>query len=76
MIMIHTMFGDLVLIQLHLLNRGCGGRYLLPWIYSIMVNHSHYIMSQEPKNHQLLDTLLKVRDKTRAKDFVTSVKLA
>lgn len=29
--------------------RACGGRHLLPWIYSIMVNHSHYIMSQEPK---------------------------
>ncbi|EOA20202.1 hypothetical protein CARUB_v10000497mg [Capsella rubella] len=40
--------------------RGCGGRNLLPWIYSIMVNHSHYIMSQEPKNQQLLNTLLKI----------------
>ncbi|KAL0888137.1 hypothetical protein Bca101_012120 [Brassica carinata] len=35
-------------------------RYLLPWIYSIMVNHSHYIMSQEPKNQQLLITLQKI----------------
>ncbi|CAN6847408.1 unnamed protein product [Brassica oleracea] len=34
--------------------RGCGGKYLLPWMYSIMVNHSHYIISQEPKNQQLL----------------------
>ncbi|KAJ4883038.1 transducin family protein / WD-40 repeat family protein [Raphanus sativus] len=40
--------------------RGCGGRYLLPWIYSILVNHSHYIMSQEPKNQQLLNTLQKI----------------
>ncbi|XP_010491846.1 PREDICTED: WD repeat-containing protein 43 isoform X2 [Camelina sativa] len=40
--------------------RACGGRHLLPWIYSIMVNHSHYIMSQEPKNQQLLNTLLKI----------------
>ncbi|CAE6095873.1 unnamed protein product [Arabidopsis arenosa] len=40
--------------------RACGGRHLVPWIYSIMVNHSHYIMSQEPKNQQLLNTLLKI----------------
>ncbi|CAH8322090.1 unnamed protein product [Eruca vesicaria subsp. sativa] len=40
--------------------RGCGGRYLLPWIYSIMVTHSHYIMSREPKNHQLLSILHKI----------------
>jgi len=38
-----------------------------------MVNHSHYIMSQEPKNQQLLNTLVKVRDKSRAKEFVNSV---
>ncbi|KAJ0243281.1 hypothetical protein HA466_0193610 [Hirschfeldia incana] len=42
--------------------RGCGGRYLLPWIYSIMINHSHYIMSQEPKNQQLLNTLQKITE--------------
>ncbi|KAL0874585.1 hypothetical protein Bca101_024290 [Brassica carinata] len=41
-------------------NRGRGGKYLLPWIYSIMVNHRHYIMSQEPKNQQLLTTLHKI----------------
>ncbi|XP_056858817.1 uncharacterized protein LOC108822120 [Raphanus sativus] len=40
--------------------RGCGGKYLLPWIYSIMVNHRHYIMSQEAKNQQLLTTLHKI----------------
>ncbi|KAL0728294.1 hypothetical protein Bca4012_024387 [Brassica carinata] len=40
--------------------RGRGGKYLLPWIYSIMVNHRHYIMSQEPKNQQLLTTLHKI----------------
>lgn len=40
--------------------RACGGRHLLPWIYSIMVNHSHYIMSQEPKIQQLLNTLVKI----------------
>ncbi|KAJ0230653.1 hypothetical protein HA466_0305260 [Hirschfeldia incana] len=40
--------------------RGCGGKYLLPWIYSIMVNHRHYIMSQESKNQQLLTTLQKI----------------
>ena len=34
-----------------------------------MVNHRHYIMSQEPKNQQLLNTLHKVRDKSRAKDL-------
>ncbi|RID73238.1 hypothetical protein BRARA_B00400 [Brassica rapa] len=44
--------------------RGCGGKYLLPWIYSIMVNHRHYIISQEPKNQQLLTTLHKIT-KTR-----------
>ncbi|CDY61661.1 BnaCnng38220D [Brassica napus] len=40
--------------------RGCGGKYFLPWIYSIIVNHRHYIMSQEPKNQQLLNTLHKI----------------
>ncbi|KAG7601902.1 putative transcription factor WD40-like family [Arabidopsis thaliana] len=40
--------------------RACGGRHLLPWIYSIMVNHSHYIMSQEPKDQQLHNTLVKI----------------
>ncbi|KAF8084213.1 hypothetical protein N665_0729s0025 [Sinapis alba] len=40
--------------------RGRGGKYLLPWIYSIMVNHSHYIMSQESKSQQLLTTLHKI----------------
>ena len=34
-----------------------------------MVNHRHYIMSQEPKNQQLLNTLHKVRDKSTAMDF-------
>ncbi|KAL1202262.1 hypothetical protein V5N11_018213 [Cardamine amara subsp. amara] len=40
--------------------RACGGKHLLPWIYSIMVNHSYYIMSQEPKSEQLLNTLHKI----------------
>ncbi|VVB14046.1 unnamed protein product [Arabis nemorensis] len=55
-----TAFKTLEALVLMWQTRGCGGKCLLPWIYSIMVNHSHYIMSQEPKNHQLLDTLLKI----------------
>ncbi|ESQ41077.1 hypothetical protein EUTSA_v10012983mg [Eutrema salsugineum] len=52
-----TAFKTLEALVLMWQTRGCGGKYLLPWIYSIMVNHSHYIMSQEPKKQQLLNTL-------------------
>lgn len=39
--------------------RSSSGNYVLPWIYSILVNHSHQIMSQEPET-QMLSSLLKV----------------
>ncbi|CAA7039732.1 unnamed protein product [Microthlaspi erraticum] len=55
-----TAFKTLEALVLMWQTRGCGGKHLLPWIYSIMVNHSHYIMSQEPKDQQLLNTLLKI----------------
>uniref|UniRef100_A0A1J3JYA2 WD repeat-containing protein 43 n=1 Tax=Noccaea caerulescens TaxID=107243 RepID=A0A1J3JYA2_NOCCA len=55
-----TAFKTLEALVLMWQTRGCGGKHILPWIYSIMVNHSHYIMSQEPKNQQLLNTLLKI----------------
>ncbi|RVW99212.1 hypothetical protein CK203_018987 [Vitis vinifera] len=34
----------------------CSGNYVLPWIYTILVNHSQHIVSQEPVT-QLLDSL-------------------
>ncbi|XP_010247963.1 PREDICTED: WD repeat-containing protein 43 isoform X2 [Nelumbo nucifera] len=37
------------------------GKYVLPWIYSILVNYGHYVMSQEPSN-QLLDFLYKMTE--------------
>lgn len=40
-------------------SRSCSGKYVLPWIYSILVNHSDYIISQEPVT-QLLETLNKL----------------
>ncbi|CAN8299241.1 unnamed protein product [Cochlearia groenlandica] len=55
-----TAFKTLEALVLMWQTRGCGGKHLLPWIYSIMVNHSYYIMSQEPQNQQLLNTLHKI----------------
>ncbi|XP_048321361.2 uncharacterized protein LOC107433202 [Ziziphus jujuba] len=40
-------------------SRLCSGKHVLPWIYSILVNHSHYVVSQEPAT-QLLNSLVKV----------------
>ncbi|CBI22945.3 hypothetical protein VitviT2T_006062 [Vitis vinifera] len=37
-------------------SRSCSGNYVLPWIYTILVNHSQHIVSQEPVT-QLLDSL-------------------
>ncbi|RVW39997.1 hypothetical protein CK203_088955 [Vitis vinifera] len=37
-------------------SRSCSGSYVLPWIYTILVNHSQHIVSQEPVI-QLLDSL-------------------
>lgn len=31
----------------YVLNRSSVGKYALPWIYSILVNHGHYVISQE-----------------------------
>lgn len=39
--------------------RSGSGNYVLPWIYSILVNHSHYVMSEEPET-QVLSSLFKV----------------
>ncbi|XP_038723535.1 WD repeat-containing protein 43 isoform X2 [Tripterygium wilfordii] len=40
-------------------SRSGSGQYVLPWIYSILVNHSHYVMAQEPIT-QLLNSLYKM----------------
>lgn len=40
-------------------SRSDSGRYALPWIYSILVNHSHHISSQESLT-QMLNSLLKI----------------
>ncbi|XVE65571.1 hypothetical protein DITRI_Ditri08aG0010400 [Diplodiscus trichospermus] len=39
-------------------SRSCSGKYVLPWIYSILVNHGHVIMSQESPT-QMLNSLSK-----------------
>ncbi|KAL2921240.1 WD repeat-containing protein 43 [Bienertia sinuspersici] len=31
-------------------SRSCSGKYVLPWIYNILVRHGHQILSQEPEN--------------------------
>ncbi|XAR57036.1 hypothetical protein NMG60_11025037 [Bertholletia excelsa] len=38
-------------------SRSYSGKYILPWVSCILVNHSNYIVSQEP---QLLDSLHKI----------------
>ncbi|KAL3508132.1 hypothetical protein ACH5RR_033514 [Cinchona calisaya] len=40
-------------------SRSCSGRYVLPWIYCLLLNHNEYVASQEPKT-QLLDSLCKL----------------
>lgn len=42
-----------------LFNRSSSGKYVLPWIYSILVNHGHNIIAQE-SGPRLLDSLHKV----------------
>ncbi|XP_062076571.1 uncharacterized protein LOC133781549 isoform X2 [Humulus lupulus] len=37
----------------------CSGKYVMPWIYSILVNHNHHVSSQEPVT-QMLNSLFKV----------------
>ncbi|XWS14136.1 hypothetical protein CRYUN_Cryun36dG0097500 [Craigia yunnanensis] len=39
-------------------SRSYGGKYVLPWIYSVLVNHGHLVMSQESLT-QLLNSLTK-----------------
>ncbi|KAK3002482.1 hypothetical protein RJ639_020335 [Escallonia herrerae] len=39
-------------------NRSCSGKHVLAWICCILVNHSDYVISQEPDN-QLLESLYK-----------------
>ncbi|XP_050373548.1 uncharacterized protein LOC126791178 [Argentina anserina] len=45
--------------------RSSSGNYVLPWIYSILVNHSHYVMSEEPET-QVLSSLFKVTKSRKA----------
>ncbi|GAB4850842.1 hypothetical protein Ancab_030143 [Ancistrocladus abbreviatus] len=40
-------------------SRSCGGRYVLPWIYSLLVNHRHEIISEDNKNADL-DALYRI----------------
>ncbi|KAM3707811.1 hypothetical protein ACB098_02G053500 [Castanea mollissima] len=40
-------------------SRTCSGKYVLPWIYHILVNHGHHVMSQEPAS-QMLNSLCKI----------------
>ncbi|KAF7813528.1 WD repeat-containing protein 43 [Senna tora] len=40
-------------------SRSSIGKYALPWIYSILVNRGHYVVSQEHVTH-MLDSLYKV----------------
>ncbi|XP_042518962.1 WD repeat-containing protein 43 [Macadamia integrifolia] len=42
-------------------SRSASGKYVLPWISSILVNHSHYVISQEPAN-QMLNSLYKMAE--------------
>ncbi|KAJ4844980.1 hypothetical protein Tsubulata_011714 [Turnera subulata] len=41
-------------------SRSCTGKNVLPWIYSILVNHNSYIMAQEKTDMQMLNSLLKI----------------
>ncbi|XP_004302893.1 PREDICTED: WD repeat-containing protein 43 [Fragaria vesca subsp. vesca] len=45
--------------------RSSSGNYVLPWIYCILVNHSHYVMSEEPQT-QVLSSLFKVTKSRKA----------
>lgn len=40
-------------------SRTCSGKYVLPWIYHILVNHGHHVMCQEPAS-QMLNSLCKI----------------
>ncbi|XP_059439762.1 uncharacterized protein LOC132172303 [Corylus avellana] len=40
-------------------SRTCSGKYVLPWIYHIFLNHGHHVMSQEPTT-QMLNSLSKI----------------
>ncbi|KAI3968476.1 hypothetical protein MKX01_007786 [Papaver californicum] len=42
-------------------SRSGSAKYVLPWICSILVNHSSYVISQEPSS-QLLDSLYKMTE--------------
>ncbi|XP_043709859.1 WD repeat-containing protein 43 [Telopea speciosissima] len=42
-------------------SRSGSGKYVLPWICSILVNHSRYVISQEPAN-QMLNSLYKMAE--------------
>lgn len=41
-------------------NRSCTGKNVLPWIYSILINHSCHLISEEPVT-QTLNSLIKVK---------------
>ncbi|KAK9289201.1 hypothetical protein L1049_017675 [Liquidambar formosana] len=40
-------------------SRSCSGQNVLPWIYNILVSHSHHLISQDPVT-QDLDSLYKI----------------
>uniref|UniRef100_A0A2P2L3T9 Uncharacterized protein n=1 Tax=Rhizophora mucronata TaxID=61149 RepID=A0A2P2L3T9_RHIMU len=42
-------------------SRSHSGNYVLPWIYSILVNYGHSIMAHEKPETQMLSSLLKVK---------------
>ncbi|XP_048235185.1 WD repeat-containing protein 43 isoform X2 [Ricinus communis] len=39
-------------------SRSCSGKYVLPWMYCILVNHGHHIMAQDKPETQMLNSLL------------------
>ncbi|GLT99058.1 hypothetical protein SLE2022_165250 [Rubroshorea leprosula] len=45
-------------------SRSSSGKFALPWIYCILVNHSHHVMSQEPLT-PMLNSLLKITKSRR-----------
>ncbi|GLT45733.1 hypothetical protein SLA2020_195420 [Shorea laevis] len=45
-------------------SRSGSGKFALPWIYCILVNHSHHVMSQEPLT-PMLNSLLKITKSRR-----------
>uniref|UniRef100_A0A2P2L3U5 Small-subunit processome Utp12 domain-containing protein n=1 Tax=Rhizophora mucronata TaxID=61149 RepID=A0A2P2L3U5_RHIMU len=49
-------------------SRSHSGNYVLPWIYSILVNYGHSIMAHEKPETQMLSSLLKI---TKSREVAT-----